>query len=81
MRAGKELRNAQGKQLGEEVTLMLDAQHLRKLVGQASLEAAESFTADYMARLPRFVGRIVRTVVARNRDLALDASLNIKTKS
>jgi HPt (histidine-containing phosphotransfer) domain-containing protein len=70
-----------GKQLGEEVKPTLDAQHLQKLVGQASLEAAESFTADYMALLPRFVERIVRTVGARDRDLALDASLNLKTKS
>jgi hypothetical protein len=70
-----------GKQLDEVVKPTLDVQHLQKLVGQASLEAAESYTADYMALLPRFVERIVCTVGARDRDLALDASLNLKTKS
>lgn len=70
-----------GKQLGEGVKLTLEVQHLQKLVGQASLEAAESFTADYMALLPGFVEQIVCTVGARDRDLALNASLNLKTKS
>jgi hypothetical protein len=70
-----------GKQPDEEVKPTLDVQHLQKFVGQASLEAAESFIADYMALLPRFVEQIVCTVGARDRDLALDASLNLKTKS
>ncbi|UKA54667.1 hypothetical protein LFT45_01515 [Arthrobacter sp. FW305-BF8] len=34
-----------------------------------------------MALLPGFVEQIVCTVRARDRDLALDASLNLKTKS
>lgn len=34
-----------------------------------------------MALLPRFVEPIVRAVGARDGDLALDASLNLKTKS
>ena len=59
----------------------LDLQHLQKLVSQASLEAAQSFAADYMAFLPRFVEPIVRAVGARDGDLALDASLHLKTKS
>jgi hypothetical protein len=63
-----------GKQPDEEVKPTLDVQHLQKLVGQASLEAAESFIADYMALLPRFVEQIVCTVGAGDRDLALDAS-------
>ncbi|WP_087872497.1 hypothetical protein [Arthrobacter globiformis] len=50
-------------------------------MSQASPEAAESFAADYMALLPRFVEPIVRAVGARDGDLALDASLNLKTKS
>lgn len=70
-----------GNQLVEGVKLTLDVQHLEKLVGQASLEAAESFTAAYLALLPRFVEQIVCTVGARDRDLALDASLNLKSKS
>ncbi|MFE4541108.1 hypothetical protein [Arthrobacter sp. NPDC056727] len=56
-------------------------QHLQKLVEEASLEAAESLAADFMARLPRFVERIVHTVGAQDGDLALDASLNLKSKS
>jgi hypothetical protein len=54
-----------GKQLDEVVKPTLDVQHLQKLVGQASLEAAESFTADYMALLPRFVEQIVCTTESR----------------
>ncbi|MFC9335435.1 hypothetical protein [Arthrobacter sp. NPDC057009] len=67
--------------MGEGAKPTLDLQHLQKLVSQASLEVAESFAADYMALLPRFVEPIVRAVGARDGDLALDASLNLKTKS
>lgn len=59
----------------------LDIQHLQILAGQASLEAAESFTADYRSLLPRYVEQIRSAVGTRNRDLALDASLRLKTKS
>ncbi|MET3932219.1 hypothetical protein [Arthrobacter sp. OAP107] len=70
-----------GDQLDEGVKLTLEVQHLRKLVDQASLEAAESFATDYVAGLPRFVERVVRTITVRDKDLALDASLSLKTKS
>jgi kynureninase len=70
-----------GNQLGEGAKPTLDAQHLQKLAEEVSREAAESFAADYTALLPRFVEQIVRTVGARDKDLALNASLNLKTKS
>jgi HPt (histidine-containing phosphotransfer) domain-containing protein len=68
-------------QLGEGATPTLDVQYLQKLVKASSLEAAESFAADYTAFLPRFVERITRTVDVRDKDLAVDASHNLKTKS
>jgi HPt (histidine-containing phosphotransfer) domain-containing protein len=77
----KEIRVHRGKQLDEGVKLTLDVQHLRNLVGQASLEAAESFTAEYMALLPRFVEQLRCAIGARDRGLALDVSMNLKTKS
>jgi hypothetical protein len=61
--------------------LTLDAQHLQKLSEEASLEVAESFAEDYTALLPRRVERIVRTVSVRDRDMAMDASLSLKTTS
>ncbi|MDQ0616651.1 hypothetical protein [Arthrobacter globiformis] len=70
-----------GNQVGEGAKPTLDVQHLQKLVGQASPEAAETIAADYTSRLPRFVEPIVRAVGARDGDLALDASRNLKTKS
>lgn len=70
-----------GKQLDVGVKLTLDEQHLQKLAEDASVEAAEAFIADYVALLPRVVERIVHTVGSRDRNLALDASLNLKTKS
>ncbi|RAM36362.1 hypothetical protein [Arthrobacter globiformis] len=69
-----------GKRLGERART-LDAQHLRKLADEASPEAAESFSADYVTLLPRFVERIVGTVAALDRDLVLDAARSLKTKS
>lgn len=69
-----------GKRLDERART-LDAEHLRKLADEASPEAAESFTADYITLLPRFVERIVRTVGARDNGLVLDASRSLKTKS
>ncbi|WP_395403893.1 hypothetical protein ACHMXB_06760 [Arthrobacter sp. UC242_113] len=69
-----------GKRLDERART-LDAQHLRKLADEASPETAESFSADYVTLLPRFVERIVGTVAARDRDLVLDAALSLKTKS
>ncbi|WP_395405717.1 hypothetical protein ACHMXB_22475 (plasmid) [Arthrobacter sp. UC242_113] len=67
--------------MGEGAKPTLDVKHLQRLVGQASLEAAETIAADYTALLPRFVEPIVRAVGARDGDLALDASRNLKTKS
>ena len=59
----------------------LDAQHLEKLAEESSWEVAESFVAEYTALLPRRVDRIVRTVTVRDRDIAMDASLSLKTTS
>jgi hypothetical protein len=56
-------------------------QHLQKLMEEASLHAAESFAADYANLVPRFVEQIVRAIETRDRDLTLNASLNLKTKS
>jgi HPt (histidine-containing phosphotransfer) domain-containing protein len=70
-----------GKQLDSGVRPTLDEQHLQKLAEDASPEAAESFIADFVDLLPRLVERIVRPVRVRDRHLALDASLNLKTKS
>lgn len=70
-----------GKQLDAGAKPTLDAQHLQRLAEQASLEAAESFAADYMALVPRIAEQIVCTVSAREKDLALSASLVLKTKS
>jgi hypothetical protein len=81
MWAGRSYAVRRGKQRDVGVKLTLDVQHLRNLVGQASLEAAESSTADYMALLPRFVEQVRCTVAARDMGLALDASLKLKTKS
>jgi hypothetical protein len=67
--------------VGEGAKPTLDVQHLQKLMSQTSLEAAELISADYMTHLPRFVEPIVRAVGARDGDLALDASRNLKTKS
>jgi HPt (histidine-containing phosphotransfer) domain-containing protein len=67
--------------VGQGAKPTLDVQHLQKLAEEASLEGAESFAADYMAHLPRFVERIQRNVGAHDMDLALDASLTLKTKS
>lgn len=60
---------------------VLDAQHLEKLAEESSWEVAESFVAEYTALLPRRVDRIVRTVTVRDRDIAMDASLSLKTTS
>lgn len=59
----------------------LDAQHLEKLAEESSWEVAESFAREYAALLPRRVDRIVRTVTVRDRDLAMDASMSLKTTS
>jgi HPt (histidine-containing phosphotransfer) domain-containing protein len=78
---GRECAVRRGKQLEVELKLTLDEQHLQKLAQDASPETAESFIADYVDLLPRLVERIVRAVGGRDRNLALDASLNLKTKS
>lgn len=70
-----------GNQVGVGAKPTLDMQHLQKLAEEASLDAAVSLAADFTDRLPQFVERIVRTVGARERDPALDASLNMKSKS
>ena len=70
-----------GNQVVEGAKPTLNVQHLQILVSQASLGAAESIAADYMAHLPRIVEWIVRAVGARDEDLALDPSRNLKTKS
>jgi hypothetical protein len=59
----------------------LDAQHLEKLAEESSWEVAESFVADYTALLPQRVDRIVRTVTVRDQDIAMDASMSLKTTS
>lgn len=59
----------------------LDAQHLEKLAEESSWEVAESFAREYTTLLPRRVDRIVRTVTVRDRDIAMDASLSLKTTS
>ncbi|MFP3462972.1 hypothetical protein R5O87_19235 [Arthrobacter globiformis] len=69
-----------GKRLDERART-LDAQHLQKLADEASPEAADSYTAEYLTLLPRYVKRIVRTVGAQDNDLVLDASRSLKTKS
>jgi hypothetical protein len=70
-----------GKQLDVGVKPTLDQRHLQKLAEDVSVEAAEAYIADYVALLPRAVERILRTVGSRDRNLALDASLNLKSKS
>lgn len=65
----------------ERPTPALDAQHLEKLAEESSWEVAESFAREYTALLPRRVDRIVRTVTVRDRDIAMDASLGLKTTS
>jgi len=59
----------------------LEAQHLQQLSEEASVEVAESFAADYADLLPRRVERVVCTVSVRDRDIAMDASLSLKTTS
>ncbi|MBT2548951.1 hypothetical protein [Arthrobacter sp. ISL-65] len=59
----------------------LDAQHLQQLSEEASPVIAESFAKDYAALLPRRVGRVVHAVNLRDRDMAVDASLSLKTTS
>lgn len=59
----------------------LDAQHLEKLAEESSWEVAESFITEYTALLPRRVDRIVRTVTVRDRNIAMDALLSLKTTS
>jgi hypothetical protein len=59
----------------------LDVQHLQKLTEEASLAAAESYAAEFVTLLPRIGGLIVRAVVARDGNLVLDASRNLKSKS
>jgi hypothetical protein len=59
----------------------LDVQHLQKLTEEASLAAAETYAAEFVALLPRIGGLIVRAVVARDGNLVLDASRNLKSKS
>lgn len=70
-----------GNQVGQGAKPTLDMHHLHKLVEEASREAAESFAAEYTALLPRLVERALGTVNARDRELALAASLTLKTKS
>lgn len=70
-----------GNQIGEGAKPTLDAQHLQKLVKDASLETAESFAAEYMAFLPRLVERIACAVGGQDGELALKASLHVKAKS
>lgn len=65
----------------ERPTPALDAQHLEKLAEESSCEVAESFVTEYTALLPRRVDRIVRTVTVQDRDVAMDASLSLKTTS
>jgi hypothetical protein len=59
----------------------LDVQHLQKLTEEASLAAAETYTTEFVTLLPRIGGLIVRAVVARDWNLVLDASRNLKSKS
>jgi hypothetical protein len=59
----------------------LDDQHLQRLSEEASVEAAEEFATDYVVLLPRRVERIVRNVSVRDRDMAMDASLSLKSTS
>ena len=59
----------------------LDAQHLEKLAEESSWEVAESFITEYTALLPRRVDRIVRTVTVRDRNIAMDTLLSLKTTS
>ena len=70
-----------GNQLGEGAKPTLDAQHLQKLVKDASLGTAKSFAAEYMAILPRLVEGIARAVGGQDGELALEASLHVKAKS
>ncbi|MBT2549727.1 hypothetical protein [Arthrobacter sp. ISL-65] len=59
----------------------LEAQHLQILSEEASPDIAETFAADYATLLPRRVQRIVHAVNLRDRDMARDASLSLKTAS
>ena len=70
-----------GNQVGQGSKPTLDVQHLQKLTEEASLAAAESYAAEFVTLLPRIGGLIVRAVVARDWNLVLDASRNLKSKS
>jgi hypothetical protein len=65
----------------EKARPTLDDRHLQRLSEEASVEAAESFAREYAVLLPRRVERISRTVGVRDRDMAMDASLSLKTTS
>lgn len=59
----------------------LDAQHLQRLSEQSSVQIAESFATDYAVLLPRRVEQIARAVSVRDLDMAVNATLSLKTTS
>ncbi|MFE4837640.1 hypothetical protein ACFRAU_23525 [Arthrobacter sp. NPDC056691] len=59
----------------------LDVQHLRDLAKDCSTAAAEAFADNYTALLTVRVDRIIRSIGVGHREMAMDATLSLRTAS